>query len=652
VTAAEGHTGSQGDAMKINRLRAAAFARTLLAAAIVCGFVALSGATPSFAQGLSIPPRQDTRSPTGVSYANGTFTYEVRDLSIGGEFPQGLTFDRTYISNLGVTALGAPGWRHNWSGSINTHMVTPPMGTSWTQFQEPWVYDVSVGGHSVGFRGGSSYPPSTGGPVGTYTPITSSGASLVYTGTTSTNGRYVFTDGDGTVVVFTTGGSVNPLGIQDWTAPDGTRLDFNYDSSSRLHSVISNRGYAIIIEPSTTGSWKVCAVNLTQNVITATSSCPTGVQSVTYSYTTGTYNPAWRLLTGATDANGNTTTYGYVNPDRLGCITLPGQSTCQIQNTYALCHDYYWSESNPVRYAGEYVTSQQDGAGATYGYSYHFTFDDYDINDSSRPHCQGAYSSATTLTTNGTAVTSASLNSASLPSSITDPLGRVTSFTYDVDLSWAENEAAQLADTTHPRGDSISNYYDARGNLNRQVTVAVPGSGLPNVERTAVYPSTCTNRFTCNEPTSATDARGNTTEYTYDPAHGGVLTETGPAPSAGAPRPQTRHEYAQRYTWILASGGGYVQAATPVWVQTATSLCRTSAATGNPAAPCTTAGDEVRATYDYGPNSGPNNLLLRGQAVMSTDGGVTTTLRTCYAYDRDGRRISETQPNANPGSCP
>lgn len=624
----------------------------LAGALVTCGFVVLSGATPAHAQGLPIPPRQDTRSSTGVSYSNGTFTYGVRDLSIGGEFPQGLTFDRTYISNLGVTALGAPGWTHNWTGRINSHIVPPTMGDQWPPYHEPWVFNVSVGGRSVGFHGGSSYPPSTGGPVGTYAPTTPTGASLVYTGTTTFNGHYVFTDGDGTVVNFTNGGGVNPLGIQDWTAPDGTRLDFAYDTSGQLHSVFSNRGYAIIIEPSTTGAWKICAVNLTQNFVTATSSCPTGVQTVTYSYTTGTYNPYWRLMTGATDANGNTTTYTYVAPDRLSCITLPGQSTCQIQNTYTLCYDYYWGDSNPVRYGGEYVTSQQDGTGATYNYSYHFTFDDYDITDPQRPHCQGAYSSQTTLTTNGATVTSLNLGAASLPSSITDPLGRTTVLTYNVDTTAVENEAAQLAGSTGPLGDSAQIYYDARGNQNRQVTVAVPGSSLPNLERTAVYPTNCVNRFTCNKPTSVTDALGNTTDYTYDPSHGGVLTETGPAPTIGAPRPQTRHEYAQRYAWILASGGGYVQAATPVWVQTATSLCRTSAATGNPAAPCATAGDEVRTTYDYGPNSGPNNLLLRGQTATSTDNGVTTTLRTCYAYDRDGRRISETQPNANLGSCP
>ena len=60
--------------------------------------------------------------------------------------------------------------------------------------------------------------------------------------------------------------------------------------------------------------------------------------------------------------------------------------------------------------------------------------------------------------------------------------------------------------------------------------------------------------------------------------------------------------------------------------------------------------------YDYGPNSGPSNLLLRGQTVTSTDlvngSPVTTILRTCYGYDALGRRISETQPLADLASCP
>ena len=92
----------------------------------------------------------------------------------------------------------------------------------------------------------------------------------------------------------------------------------------------------------------------------------------------------------------------------------------------------------------------------------------------------------------------------------------------------------------------------------------------------------------------------------------------------------------------------YEQAASAVWVLTEERTCRTSSldlTTGACAAGTT---DLVTTAYDYGPTSGPNNLWLRGVAVTA-DG---QTLRTCYGYGSLGRRISETQPNANLTSCP
>ncbi|HEY5721887.1 MAG TPA: DUF6531 domain-containing protein [Allosphingosinicella sp.] len=615
------------------------------AARLFLAFFAVSLATSSFAQGLPNPPRQDASSPTGVSYGSGSFTYESRDLSIGGEFPQGLTLDRSYISNVGYGTLGAHGWTHNWSGRVvSVQLPIQPDGPYSDPKRVPWVYNVSVGGKSVGFRGGSTFPPTTGGPVGAYQPITPSGATLVYTGTTSTNGYYIFTDGDGSVINFPLGRQ--PFQIQDWTMPDGTRLDFSYDAATGLNrSVITNRGYALLFEPLTSGQRKVCAVNMAQHYVTPTSLCPAGVQSVTYSYTNGTFNPYQTLLAGATDANGQTTTYGYVNPDRLGCITLPGQSACQIQNSYEMC--YEWVPEYGPEYRGEHVVSQVSATGETYSYAYQF-------NSGDPPKCN-VLSVETTLTVNATAVTRAGgINTAGVPTSIVDPLGRTTNLAYESGGAM-EDEPAQLGDVHHPLGNAVEYYYDARGNMVRQIAKAVPGSGLSDIETTAVFPSTCVDRKTCNKPTSVTDARGAVTDFTYDPAHGGLLTETGPAVPTRQPngtmanvRPQKRFAYAQRYAWIKNGSGGYSQAATPVWVVTQESLCRTSAATGNPAAPCATAGDEVTTNYDYGPNSGPNNLLVRG-IVVAADG---QSLRSCYGYDAQGNRISETQPNANLGSCP
>jgi hypothetical protein len=142
----------------------------------------------------------------------------------------------------------------------------------------------------------------------------------------------------------------------------------------------------------------------------------------------------------------------------------------------------------------------------------------------------------------------------------------------------------------------------------------------------------------CSRPVTQTGARGTVTDYTYSADHGGRLTETEPAPASGAPRPQARHSYAQRYAWTSYGNGGNVQAAAPIWIRTAASSCRTSAATGNPAAPCATAGDETRILYLYGPDSGPNTLRLGGQEV--SDGA--TTLHICLGYDAQGRKIGDT----------
>ncbi len=77
------------------------------------------------------------------------------------------------------------------------------------------------------------------------------------------------------------------------------------------------------------------------------------------------------------------------------------------------------------------------------------------------------------------------------------------------------------------------------------------------------------------------------------------------------------------------------------------SSCRTGAASG---AGCAIAGDEIRKTYLYGAAGTVNNLLLRGVVEDSAPGGKALT--TCYSYDVNGNKISETKPNAGLTSCP
>ncbi len=208
-----------------------------------------------------------------------------------------------------------------------------------------------------------------------------------------------------------------------------------------------------------------------------------------------------------------------------------------------------------------------------------------------------------------------------------------------------------------PEGNGITYAYDGRGNIVTETTVPKSGSGLPSVTKTASYPTDCTtsNFKYCNKPTWIRDAKNNQTDLTYNPDNGLPLTVTKPADTNGV-RAQTRYTYVQRYAWVLNSSGGYVHASAPIWLLATESYCRTSAATGNPTAPCAAgSNDEVKTVYDYGPDSGPNNLFLRGVAVTAetmVNGSLAmTTLRTCYGNDRNGHRIWTTKPRANLASC-
>jgi hypothetical protein len=236
------------------------------------------------------------------------------------------------------------------------------------------------------------------------------------------------------------------------------------------------------------------------------------------------------------------------------------------------------------------------------------------------------------------------------PSSITDPLSRTTLTQYCLSGSGPTCGApisAMPRKQTMPEGNYATYTYDNFDSPVEAVMHAKPGSGLADQTISATYAYSVPGGKL--KPLTTTDANGNVTTYTYDAVHGGVLTET--APAVGGISPQKRYEYAQRYAWLKNAGGTYSQAATPVWVMVRERSCKTTAASGAGCAGGAT--DEVVTDYDYGPNSGPNNLWVRGIAVTATNSaGALETQRSCYGYDVNGRKISETQPQANLATCP
>lgn len=478
----------------------------------------------------------------------------------------------------------------------------------------------------------------------------------------STHTYFYYVGGDGSEATFSTLHTIQPgygsilvVGNADFVRyPDGETWTYRYNDLtwnaggqcqglkvSRVRSIVSSRGYAIQFDYAADPTGTVTSVATVQNFVSV-------VRATAYNKSSVHCDETLLQSCAAVTALSSATAFAYDRPNSRVTITKANGET--VEFTFGQVGSDAQTVTSVVRPGGvsrtmTYVAfTDPDGpiyrslttlteAGRTWDYGF-------------SPSSGGGL---TIVSEPGGATTLYGMNTET-PYIIYDPFYRETWVDYD--------GYHRLLRRRYPLGNEVTAAYDARGNLNLVRQIPTTGSGLPTLQASAVYPASCasSDRRTCNQPTSTTDRNGNTTDFTYDTAHGGVLTQTGPAVptrqndgSIASIRPQTRNEYAQRYAWISNGSGGYAQAATPIWVLVRARSCRTTAASGSSCAGG--AADEVVIDYDYGPSSGPNTLLLRGKTVTSIDGGVTTVLRTCYGYDVNGNRISETRPNANLASC-
>lgn len=642
------------------------------AAALALSLGSAPAGAQSTASNIAPPAEKFAVSPGGVDMRTGRYAYSQTDMAIGGE-AGGLSLARTLAQPVAGHSNPFGNFSHNWDILLSEKRVNIDQGEFRHIVGQPdYQIEIAFGGRSQTFRsyGGFTY----------FDQASRSGyATLKYAGGNRATGTtvYTYTTGDGTVAVFREIGSndcsalLRCAYVAQVTEADGTQLSFAYETpgganTTRLKSVTSNRGYALLFEYGAAFVAKACLINLA--VTTLPSTCPTGAQAA------ASYTYSGNKLATATDAAGGTWGFSY-GTNAMGFVK-PGASSPWLTNTII-------TRTNDDGLVEEIVGYQSFADGQAYSYDFdqspfvaghassiaggtysdaqgHLTEVRYDFPI--KPHIangqgygnvsgEGTYDPSTPIVYQQTPG----------PVRIVDPLGHVTTTDYCdpnamAGLPTSEPNrcivmpAARMV--TSPEGIRTEYIWDFHLRVvmqTRQLAKTVDGQTLDPLVRSATYNCTDANFRFCTKPVSVTDARGATANYEYYPEHGGVKTETLPPQATGAPRAQTRYQYAARKAWVSNGSGGYAQpAAPPIWVLTQTSICRWSAATGDANAPCTTPGDEVRTTYDYGPDSGPNNLWLRGQAVTA-DGA---TLRTCYGYDASGRRISQTTPRANLSACP
>ncbi len=614
---------------------------------IECGGAAYLPAAP-------VPPEKFAKSPGDVDMRTGRLMYSSTDLAIGGD-EDGISFGREpfpflHTANVKNGPGEFGGLTHNWRFTFTESRVQTC--ESGNINDDDYRVVASYGGQNATFR--EYYDPqdfwmTSNGTYGRLEFDYDSGISP------QRPDKYYFFTSDGTKVTSRDmpgndgcgGTNEKCVFASEVLKPNGTKYTLTYDTAfpPNLRSINSNRGYAVVLEYSSLGVGnkdvvtKACAVNLAQNYIDPTSTsptCPSGVATATYSYTLG-------KLSSYVDQGGVSTNIGA----DLTELYLPGEADPYVRNTID-------STTSPtILFVTRQEFSPDSGGTRTYDYEWDWVGNgtsasiaggDYTDNEGNEVQVRyGQYLNPVISAQDPTVYVTAG------PETIIDELGRTTTANYCTNIS-SNGTRCTLhppLTITSPEGNRREFTYSS-GNLVTQVE-HVPDStrGGSNRTESTIYGAGCAYNSACfKKPTSVTDAMGNTTNFTYDTAHGGLLTEMQPAPAANAARPLKVNTWVQKSAYIKNSSGTLVAASPPVWVLDTETVCET--ATGaNPAATCASGTTHTVTSYEYGANGTADNLLV--QKVKVTAG--TEKRCTTFTYDDRGRVIAESQPLANTGSC-
>ena len=570
------------------------------AAALLAIFLVLSTEARAQSQSATAAPVFSAVDENGVDLSSGSFNLSTNEVVIGQPGAGGLSFGRTWVGQ---------GWL---PGTLGRILFTTTVSGSF--------YTVSIGASSETFTLSG----------GTFTSQQRMGSTLTLSGAV-----YTYTMRDGTIARFNTAigtpaiNTGTKAGLTSITAPSGEVTTFTYRTAtvgvtpnSRLQSVTNNLGYQLHFDYATDAAptagnlvqWltvnKVTGINNAVDYCNPSADDCTGLTvawpNATYSVS-GDYSPGTDTFETVTDSLGRATRYTIQYVPGFGFQMRAVRRPSSSGANHAI-----------ITYASDRVATFSNTIG-TWGYAY---VDNQGIRTTTVTDPLSHAHSA------NTALIAGSL------SSTTDALGRTTLFNRD---QWG-----RIIQVWRPEQNVTTIQYDARGNVFTQTQIAKPGSGLANIVTSAVYPATCTNVFTCNQPTSTTDARGNVTNYTYDATHGGVLTATAPDPDGAGPkvRPQTRFSYTALAAYYKNASGVIVAATPSVYRLTQTSACATLTS-------CANGADETRTTIAYGANGVANNRLPTSTTIAAGNGALSVSTTATYGPTGDTASVDGPLPGTD-----
>lgn len=609
-------TLGEGAAKKFSGGRSEAKYRAHLSLTVILAFTAVAG----HAQDVT-PPKAYTTTPGGINASDGTFVYSETDLALGSlileRYHRGLArqpndgmFGKNFSSNFDIyVAKNVPA-----TGSTNN-------------------LTVHIGNTASGsYQQSKSTPASIGPQNGD-----AEKANLSWNGT-----QFVYLDSSGTTYTFSA--TVTASGMP-WAGqsrrveridfPDGRQQTFSYNAGGKPKLVEDSSGYAIIFDYNGSGDVSVaCVFKRSETYVSTATTCAGAQRTTSYGYTF--YSTAY-FLTSAVDVLGKTTTY--VNNNGVSCVQPPGFASCSKSQSGSIAYNTpTFSMTQVLADAGTWFVGGQDWEVLPRG------------DDGPMPSYDGHVE---VYITDPNSQTIALTFTKSSPYTMTDQLGRVTSFKFDGGANFyipsgATSYGSMLTEAIYPEGDKYQAQYSGPFRaVTRERRISKNGSSI--LDKTYGYGSCTVSPGTyqnCAKPLWVQDPIGNRVNYTYA-SHGGILTEMSPPPVANAARPLKVVTWTQRYAWVKNSGGTLVQASLPVWVKASETVCRTVAG-ASPSPTCDGAALQTVTTYEYGANGTGQSLLVKG-VVVTAD---STSHRTCYGYDLFDRKVSETQPNAGLGSCP